>query len=147
MPSLTAFLEYLIYRNEALQLVYQSLLPLLERSSPLLTPHFVSVILGRRALPSVELINLPDGRRPIYLFALPLSVVGSIGVATSQTMPQLLFWRFWQCIGASPGLVVGAGVIGDIYKLEERGSAMGFFFAVSIEALRVYDDIQFTYAA
>ncbi|KAF7777737.1 hypothetical protein Agabi119p4_3809 [Agaricus bisporus var. burnettii] len=69
------------------------------------------------------------GRRPIYLFALPLSVVGSIGVATSQTMPQLLFWRFWQCIGASPGLVVGAGVIGDIYKLEERGSAMGFFFA------------------
>lgn len=25
---------------------------------------------------------------------------------------------------------VGAGVIGDIYKLEERGSAMGIFFGV-----------------
>jgi hypothetical protein len=27
---------------------------------------------------------------------------------------------------------VGAGVISDIYRLEERGSAMGFFFAVSL---------------
>ena len=35
-----------------------------------------------------------------------------------------------QAIGASPGLSVGAGVIGDIYKLEERGQAMGTFFAV-----------------
>ena len=34
-------------------------------------------------------------------------------------------------MGASPGSVLGAGVIGDIYKLEERGRAMGFFLAVS----------------
>jgi MFS family permease len=40
-------------------------------------------------------------------------------------------WRFVQALGASPGLAVGAGVIGDIYKLEERGTAMGIFFAVS----------------
>ena len=34
-------------------------------------------------------------------------------------------------MGASPGAVLGAGVIGDIFKLEERGRAMGVFFAVS----------------
>ena len=34
-------------------------------------------------------------------------------------------------MGASPGSVLGAGVIGDIFMLEERGRAMGFFFAVS----------------
>ena len=34
-------------------------------------------------------------------------------------------------MGASPGSVLGAGVIGDIFKLEERGRAMGVFFAVS----------------
>ena len=34
-------------------------------------------------------------------------------------------------MGASPGSVLGAGVIGDIYKLEERGRAMGIFFAAS----------------
>ena len=34
-------------------------------------------------------------------------------------------------MGGSPGSVLGAGVIGDIFKLEERGRAMGVFFAAS----------------
>ena len=34
-------------------------------------------------------------------------------------------------MGGSPGSILGAGVIGDIFKLEERGRAMGFFFAAS----------------
>ena len=34
-------------------------------------------------------------------------------------------------MGASPGSVLGAGVIGDIFRLEERGRAIGVFFAVS----------------
>ncbi len=71
-----------------------------------------------------------DGRRPVYLIALPFSILGSIGVAFARDMPELLFWRFWQTFGASPGFAVGAGVVGDIYKLEERGTAMGIFFAV-----------------
>ena len=41
-----------------------------------------------------------------------------------------MVWRFVQAFGASPGLTVGAGVIGDIYALEERGTAMGIFFSV-----------------
>jgi len=41
-------------------------------------------------------------------------------------------WRFVQALGASPGLAVGSGVIGDIYKLEERGQAMGIYFGVSL---------------
>ncbi|KAK0490133.1 MFS general substrate transporter [Armillaria luteobubalina] len=65
------------------------------------------------------------GRRPVYLVGLPLLCVGSLGVALSQTVSQLMVWRFLQTFGASPGLSVGAGVIGDIYKLEERGGAMG----------------------
>ena len=72
-----------------------------------------------------------DGRRPAYLCALPVLVIGSAGVASAQTVPSLLFWRFFQSIGGSPGSVLGAGVIGDIFKLEERGRAMGVFFAVS----------------
>ena len=34
-------------------------------------------------------------------------------------------------MGASLGPVIGAAVIGDIFELEERGNAMGIFFAVS----------------
>ncbi|KAJ3565069.1 hypothetical protein NP233_g7878 [Leucocoprinus birnbaumii] len=72
------------------------------------------------------------GRRPIYLITLPFCVIGSIGVSAARNMPELLFWRFWQCVGASPGLVVGAAVVGDIYKLEERGMGMGVFLAGSL---------------
>ncbi|KAF9554261.1 MFS general substrate transporter [Agrocybe pediades] len=69
------------------------------------------------------------GRRPVYLVGTPLLVIGSIGVATAQSIPPLMFWRFIQAMGASPGFAVGSGVIGDIYKLEERGRAMGIFFS------------------
>lgn len=66
----------------------------------------------------------------MYLAATPLLFIGSVGVATAQNVPQLLIGRFIQTFGASPGFSVGAGVIGDIYKLEERGAAMGTYFAV-----------------
>lgn len=69
------------------------------------------------------------GRRRVYLVSQPLSVIGSFGVATAQSLPQVLFWRVLQCAGASPGLAVGAAVVGDIYKLEERGTGMGWFLA------------------
>jgi len=66
----------------------------------------------------------------MYTFPLPMLVFASVGVATAGSIAELLFWRFSQSIGASPGMVLGAGVIGDIYRLEERGRAMGIFFAV-----------------
>jgi MFS family permease len=46
-------------------------------------------------------------------------------------IPSLLFFRFFQGLGAAPGLVLGPGVIGDIYKLEERGRALSVFLSVS----------------
>ncbi|PFH53524.1 hypothetical protein AMATHDRAFT_171409 [Amanita thiersii Skay4041] len=72
------------------------------------------------------------GRRPVYLVSLPLLFVGSLGVSTATSVPQLMFWRFVQASGASPGMTVGAGVIGDLYRLEERGGAMGVFLAACL---------------
>ncbi|KAF9009718.1 major facilitator superfamily domain-containing protein [Cyathus striatus] len=69
------------------------------------------------------------GRRPVYLVTLPLLIAGSAGVSFAANIPQLMIYRFIQALGASPGMSVGAGVIGDIYKLEERGQAMGIYFA------------------
>ncbi|KIM79780.1 hypothetical protein PILCRDRAFT_73747 [Piloderma croceum F 1598] len=68
------------------------------------------------------------GRRPVYLVSLPLLCAGSLGVALSRGVPELMVLRFLQAIGSSAGLTVGSAVIGDIYKLEERGTAMGVFF-------------------
>jgi MFS family permease len=62
---------------------------------------------------------------------LPFLCIGSFGTALATNIPLLMVWRFVQAFGASPGISVGAGVIGDIYKLEERGTAMGIFFVVS----------------
>ena len=57
--------------------------------------------------------------------------IGSAGLAAAQSIPSLLFWRFFQAMGSSLGPVFGAAVIGDIFKLEERGGATGVCFAAS----------------
>jgi len=75
------------------------------------------------------------GRRPAYLYSLPVMVLGSIGVAKAQTVHQLLAFRFIQALGASPGTSIGFGVIGDIYRLEERGRAMGSFYGATLVGL------------
>lgn len=85
----------------------------------------------------MELITEPlfpisDGRRPVYLFSLPFLCIGSIGVARSNAVPELLFWRFMQAFGASCGWSLGASVIGDLYKVEERGTAMGVFYSMAM---------------
>ena len=72
-----------------------------------------------------------DGRRPIYLYSLPFLAIGSIGVGTATSVPQLMIARVIQSIGSSAGMSVGSGIIGDIFRLEERGFAMGIYFSVS----------------
>ncbi|KAH7911119.1 major facilitator superfamily domain-containing protein [Hygrophoropsis aurantiaca] len=77
------------------------------------------------------------GRRPIFLIGLPLLCLGSFGVATSRYLPTLLFWRCIQALGSAGGLALGPGIIGDIYKLEERGAAIGAFFGASLFGLAI----------
>ncbi|XP_006457565.1 hypothetical protein AGABI2DRAFT_79926 [Agaricus bisporus var. bisporus H97] len=72
------------------------------------------------------------GRRPCYIYHLPIMILGSLGTALSRTVPHLMAWRFVQAMGASPGISVGAGVIGDIYKLEERGTPYGSYFGIGL---------------
>ncbi|EPS98322.1 hypothetical protein FOMPIDRAFT_147992 [Fomitopsis schrenkii] len=72
------------------------------------------------------------GRRPIYLACLPLLCIGSLGVAWCNSVPSLMFWRVVQAAGTSSGISVGSGVLGDIYKVEERGTAIGLFMGASL---------------
>ncbi|KAF9009708.1 major facilitator superfamily domain-containing protein [Cyathus striatus] len=72
------------------------------------------------------------GRRKIYLATLPFVVIGSIGVTLARNAFQLLFWRFVQSLASCPGRVLGSVIIGDIYKVEERGLAYGIFLAASL---------------
>ncbi|KAI0765013.1 MFS general substrate transporter [Fomes fomentarius] len=72
------------------------------------------------------------GRRFVYLRSLPCLCIGSIGVTSSHSVPELLSWRVVQALGSSSAMSVGAAVVGDRYKLEERGTAMGIFLGASL---------------
>ncbi|KZT59409.1 MFS general substrate transporter [Calocera cornea HHB12733] len=69
------------------------------------------------------------GRRPVYLASMPVFVLGSVGVAESRTLAELIITRIIQGAGASSVLSIGAGSIGDIYRPTERGRAMGWYLA------------------
>lgn len=55
-----------------------------------------------------------------------------MGVAFSRSVPEMMVFRCVQALGTSGGMSVGGAIIGDIYKLTERGTAMGVFFGVRL---------------
>ncbi|OAX36433.1 MFS general substrate transporter [Rhizopogon vinicolor AM-OR11-026] len=72
------------------------------------------------------------GRRLMYLWGMPILCVGSFAIAASMSLRSLLLWRVVQAFGCAGGVSVGAGVIGDIYRVEQRGTAMGIFFGATL---------------
>ncbi|KAG8217168.1 major facilitator superfamily domain-containing protein [Butyriboletus roseoflavus] len=77
------------------------------------------------------------GRRMIYLCGMPFTILGSFAVAASTDINSLLFWRFIQTFGCSGSHALGAATIGDIYKVEERGTAMGTFLGATLFGLAI----------
>ncbi|EIW85698.1 MFS general substrate transporter [Coniophora puteana RWD-64-598 SS2] len=72
------------------------------------------------------------GRKAVYLFSSPCLIVGSLGSGLAQNVSQLVVFRFIQAFGAGSSLSIGSAVVGDIYRLEERGGAMGIFLAIQM---------------
>ena len=70
------------------------------------------------------------GRRPFYLFAITVFVVGSAlcGIATS--MYELAAWRAVQGIGAGGLMSLALAIIGDLVPPRERAKYQGYFMAV-----------------
>ncbi|KAJ7034476.1 MFS general substrate transporter [Mycena alexandri] len=103
-------------------------------STPKVISFAVSISIFSSAIGSMIFATYSTfyGRRPAYLFGLPLLCIGSLGVGTATRVPDLMFWRAVQALGSSGGMSVGGGVIADIYKLTERGTAMGIFLAAAL---------------
>jgi EmrB/QacA subfamily drug resistance transporter len=70
------------------------------------------------------------GRRPFYLFAIAVFVVGSAlcGIATS--MYELAAFRALQGIGAGGLMSLALAIIGDLVPPRERAKYQGYFMAV-----------------
>jgi EmrB/QacA subfamily drug resistance transporter len=70
------------------------------------------------------------GRRPFYLFAIGVFVVGSMLCGLADSMYQLAAFRALQGVGAGGLMSLALAIIGDIVPPRERSRYQGFFMAV-----------------
>ncbi|KAF4579722.1 hypothetical protein EYR40_000100 [Pleurotus pulmonarius] len=113
----------------AIPQIARDLLTTPEVASLTITTSYVGASLGSMVMATYSGFY---GRRPIYLVGLPFFCLGSYQIAVTQNIYHLIAWRFIQNVGISASISLGAGVIGDVYKLEERGFPLGFFFGASL---------------
>src|SRR4051794_39026576 len=88
----------------------------------LITSTFVTPLYGK----------LSDiyGRRPFFIFAISVFVLGSALSAFSHTMYQLAAFRALQGVGAGGLFSLALTIIGDIVPPRERAKYQGYFLAV-----------------
>jgi EmrB/QacA subfamily drug resistance transporter len=70
------------------------------------------------------------GRRPFYLFAIAVFVIGSMLCGLADSMYQLAAYRAIQGIGAGGLMSLALAIIGDIVPPRERSKYQGYFMAV-----------------
>ncbi|MBN6035821.1 MFS transporter [Amycolatopsis sp. 195334CR] len=70
------------------------------------------------------------GRRPFYLAAISIFVIGSVAATFADSMYQLAAFRAIQGLGAGGLMSLAMTIIGDIVPPRERARYQGFFLAV-----------------
>ncbi|ASR38661.1 MFS transporter [Prauserella marina] len=70
------------------------------------------------------------GRKPFYLAAITIFLVGSIGCSFAQSMYQLAAFRAVQGLGAGGLMSLALTILGDIVPPRRRAKYQGFFLAV-----------------
>ncbi|GHA76400.1 MFS transporter [Streptomyces termitum] len=98
----------------------------LDRMSWAITAYLLTSTIG---LPVYGKLGDLLGRKPVFLFAIVVFVIGSGLAGWSRTMDQLIAFRAVQGIGAG-GLMIGVqAIIADIVPPRERGRYMGLIGA------------------
>ncbi|WP_158879402.1 MFS transporter [Amycolatopsis anabasis] len=70
------------------------------------------------------------GRKPFYLLAISIFLIGSIASTFAQSMYQLAAFRAVQGLGAGGLMSLAMTILGDIVPPRERARYQGFFLAV-----------------
>jgi EmrB/QacA subfamily drug resistance transporter len=70
------------------------------------------------------------GRRPFFIFAISVFVLGSVMCGFAHSMYQLAAFRAFQGIGAGGLFSLALTIIGDLVPPRERARYQGFFLAV-----------------
>nr|VWO96050.1 Efflux pump FUB11 (Fusaric acid biosynthesis protein 11) [Ganoderma boninense] len=109
---------------------------LYQRFSPTQKRTIVALISYAAVIPFLAsgsfLPSIPEISKDLGTSGSVISFAVSLSLAT--TALGGLIWATYSStsFGASSGMSIGAGVIGDIYRLEERGYAMGIFVGASM---------------
>lgn len=70
------------------------------------------------------------GRRPLFIIAIAIFLLGSLLSGTAQDMYQLAGWRAVQGLGAGGLMALPLAIMGDMLAPRQRAKYQGFFFAV-----------------
>jgi EmrB/QacA subfamily drug resistance transporter len=70
------------------------------------------------------------GRKVIFQVAIVIFLAGSALAGASQNMPELIFTRALQGLGAGGLITLAMAIIGDVISPRERGRYQGYFGAV-----------------
>lgn len=70
------------------------------------------------------------GRRPLFIFAIGVFVLGSVLASFSQSMGELAVFRAVQGLGAGGLMSMPLAIMGDILAPRERAKYQGYFLAV-----------------
>lgn len=70
------------------------------------------------------------GRKPVYLAAIGLFLIGSVLCTTAGSMTALIIWRGVQGIGAGGVMPATITIVGDLYAPDQRARIQGLFSAV-----------------
>ncbi len=70
------------------------------------------------------------GRRPLFIIAIVLFLIGSLLAGTAQTMYELAAYRAIQGLGAGGLMALPLAIMGDMLSPRDRAKYQGYFLAV-----------------
>ncbi|PWN92988.1 polyamine transporter 1 [Acaromyces ingoldii] len=67
------------------------------------------------------------GRRPVLMASNALFIAFNIGCSQARTFDEMVAFRFLAGLGGAGPLSIGSGVLGDLWRAEERGKAAALY--------------------
>lgn len=89
-----------------------------------LTAYLIAVAV---AMPLVGYLSNSFGRKPVFLVAVAGFIVASMLAGTSNSLVEMVGYRFLQGVFAAPFMPVSQSFVFDAYPGEKRGEAMGWW--------------------
>lgn len=67
------------------------------------------------------------GRKYVLDVGIWILLIFNIACAVSQNLTQMIVFRFFAGVGGTSSIIIGAGVLGDLFDNDERGRAMAVY--------------------